>query len=421
MARSSGSSSTCRRAIPRLQAVFNFVTWALGRVPDSEFIFVSYSDRLATTNSWQARELVKHEAYASVFPGVILDDKSGARDEWRTAAGGCVYSCGTGGSLTGRGAGKMRDGFGGAIICDDLHKADEVRSDTMRKNVIEWFQSTLQSRVNSPETPIIIVGQRLAEDDICGWLLDGGNGEEWAHINMPAIQEDGSALWPEKHSIEDLRRMEEASPYHFAAQYLQRPTPLAGGIFKPDKIIPIDTPDDVILWLRAWDLAATQDDGDWTVGALLGRRKNGSIIIGDIVRLQGRPDEVEAAIVATAARDGRKVRISLPQDPGQAGKHQIAYLSKALMGYTVAASPESGDKVTRAEPFASQVNIGNVSMVRAEWNGPLVSKMRNFPFGKHDDQIDALSRAFNEISARSPMVISDEFMKASLRGPQRTF
>ncbi len=397
----------------KTHSVFAFVTWALGKAPDSEFIFVSYSDRLATTNSWQARELVKHEVYNRIFPTVVLDEQAGARDEWRTTAGGCVYACGTGGSLTGRGAGKMREGFHGCVIADDLHKADEARSDVMRKGVLEWFQSTLQSRVNSPETPIIIVGQRLAEDDICGWLLNGGNGEKWTHVNMPAIREDGTALWPEKHTIEDLRRMEQASPYHFASQYMQRPAPLEGGIFKPGSLVVVDgageTNAEPIQWVRAWDLASTASGGDWTVGAKLGRRKNGRIVIGDIQRLQGRPDEVEARIVSTAALDGKKVKISLPKDPGQAGVAQVAYLTRALMGFNVTSSPESGDKVTRAEPFASQVNVGNVDMVRGEWNLALVNEMRNFPFGKHDDCIDACSRAFNELSAaRMPMVISDD-------------
>ena len=393
-------------------AAHSFITWCLGKVPDSEFITVSYSARLAATNSWQARELCLNEGYRSVFPEVQLRSDSTAKDEWRTTAGGCVYSSGAGGALTGYGAGKNRSGFGGAIIIDDILKPDDARSDVMRKASLEWYSATLQSRTNSPNTPIIVIMQRLHEEDLAGWLVDGGNGEKWEHICLPALQPDGTALWPEKHSVEELKRMEQAAPYSFSGQYQQRPTPLEGGIFKPDKIIPVDAATDVTLWTRAWDLAATQDDGDWTVGALVGRCKNSSIVIGDIVRLQGRPDEVEAAIVAAAQRDGKKVKVSLPQDPGQSGKAQIAYLSRALMGFTVVSSPETGDKVTRAEPFASQVNVGNVSMVRAEWNGPLVSEMRNFPFAKHDDQVDALSRGFNEISAaRGPLMISDTALR----------
>src|SRR5690606_8763121 len=106
-------------------------------------------------------------------------------------------------------------GFGGAIVIDDPHKPDEATSEVMRENVIEWFQNTLESRKNSKDTPIILIMQRLHENDLAGWLLAGGNGEQWEHVCLPAIQEDGTALWPEKHSLEDLRRMEGASPYVF--------------------------------------------------------------------------------------------------------------------------------------------------------------------------------------------------------------
>ncbi len=121
--------------------------------------------------------------------------------------GRCVYAVGAGGTITGYGAGKVRDGFGGAILVDDPHKADEARSEVMRQNVIDWFQTTLESRKNSPETPIILVMQRLHENDLAGWLLGGGNGEEWEHLCLQALQDDGTALWPEKHSAKELRRI----------------------------------------------------------------------------------------------------------------------------------------------------------------------------------------------------------------------
>lgn len=95
--------------------------------------------------------------------------------------------------------------------------------------------------------------------------------------------------------------------------------------------------------------------------------------------------------------DGKSVAIRLPQDPGQAGKAQAKSFIKMLAGFSVKAETVSGDKITRAQPFAAQVNVGNVRMLRGAWNKPLIEEMRNFPNGKHDDQIDAGSDAFNEL------------------------
>jgi len=378
-------------------AVVNFMAWTLGKHPDAEFIHASYSSRLASNNSYACRNLVMHEEYARIFPQVELRDDSKAKDEWRTTAGGCVYATGAGGTITGYGAGKLRDGFGGAIIIDDPHKADESTSDVMRQNVLDWFQNTVESRKNSPHTPIILIMQRLHQSDLSGWLLDGGNGEKWDHVCLPAIADDGAALWPEKHCIEVLRQMQSAAPYVFSGQYQQCPAPAEGGIFKPDNIAVVDAIPAGIQMVRAWDFAATLNGGDWTVGGKIGKLSDGRCLIVDVVRLQGGPDDVRAALKNTADRDTNRVRVRIPQDPGQAGKAQAASMVKMLAGYSVVALPVSGDKITRAEPFAAQVNIGNVVMLRAEWNMHVVGEMRMFPNGTHDDIIDALSDAFSEL------------------------
>jgi predicted phage terminase large subunit-like protein len=382
-------------------AVVNFVAWAMGKVPDSEFIHASYSAQLAANNSAQIRSMVQHEDYQRIFPDCALD--SDARSHWTTTKGGVMYAAGAGGTITGFGAGKHRDGFGGCILIDDPHKADEARSDVIRENVIDWFQNTLESRRNSPDTPIVLIMQRLHERDLAGWLLNGGNGEEWDHVCLPAIQDDGSALWEDKHKIEDLRRMEQAAPYVFAGQYMQSPAPAEGGLFKPDQLQVIDAlPAQQITWVRGWDLASTTT-GDYTAGVKLGKLPDGRFIIANVVRIRVGPDERDAAITNTAAVDGFNVKISIPQDPGQAGKTQVLYLTRALSGYRVTSSPESGDKVTRAEPVAAQVNIGNVMMLRGEWNEQLKDEMRMFPNGANDDQVDGLSRAFGELIGNQAM------------------
>ena len=379
-------------------AVVNFAAWALGKNPDAEFIHVSYSATLAAQNSGRIRALMQHEAYARIFPEARL--QSEAKAHLTTTRGGAFYTVGTGGTLTGFGAGKPRDAFGGAIIIDDPMKADEARSPTMRLNVTDWFQNTLESRANSRDTPIVLIMQRLHEDDLSGFLLNGGNGEKWAHLCLPAIQSDGTALWKEKHTLEDLRRMEKAAPYVFAGQYMQNPAPLDGGLFKPDRLMAVNAlPACNIRWIRGWDLASTADNGDYTAGAKLGALPDGRFVIAHMVRGQYDTHVRDEILRKTAEEDGRQVKISLPQDPGAAGKAQIVYLSKRLAGYAVNATPETGGKVTRAEPFAAQVNIGNVMYLDdGSWDkNALIAEMRLFPNGRHDDQIDALSRAFNEL------------------------
>lgn len=377
-------------------AVIMFVAWALGHVPDAEFIHTSYSSTLAAGNSANVRDLVQHEAYREIFPAVVLEDE--ARAHWSTTKGGVMYATGAGGTITGFGAGKMRDGFGGAIIVDDPHKADEARSDVIRQGVIDWFVNTLESRKNDPQrTPIILIMQRLHERDLSGWLLDGGNGEKWEHLCLSAWQDNGTPLWPEKHTEDDLQRMETASPYTFAGQYRQRPAPPEGEIFKPMMIEVIDAiPAGYVSWCRGWDFADSTG-GDYTAGGKLGKLADGRYVIADVERERFTTDKRDTLVRNTASRDGPTVRISIPQDPGQAGKSQVLYMTRQLAGHAVHSSPETGDKITRAEPFAAQVNVGNVLMMRAPWNDVLIEEMRMFPNGAYDDQVDALSRAFAKL------------------------
>jgi predicted phage terminase large subunit-like protein len=287
--------------------------------------------------------------------------------------------------------------FKGAIVIDDPHKADEATSDVMRQNTIDWFQTTLESRKNSPDTPIILIMQRLHENDLAGWLMNGGNGEKWECVKIPAIDDDGDSFWPEQFPLDMLRRLEAANPYIFAGQYMQNPAPKTGGVFDAHKIEIIDAlPAGVAGKVRGWDLAATAKGGDWTAGVLLDV-SGGFTYIVDIQRIRGSAHDVEQLLVSTAKQDGAGIEQSIPQDPGQAGKAQAAYLSKRLTGANFKFSVESGDKATRASPFSAQVNAGNVKMLKAPWNNDILHELRSFPFGSHDDMIDGCSRAFNRI------------------------
>lgn len=150
--------------------------------------------------------------------------------------------------------------------------------------------------------------------------------------------------------------------------------------------------------VRYWDLAATpktdSNDPDWTVGVKLGQDDNNVYWLCDVVRLRGGPGEVEQVLRHTAQADGAAVRIGLPQDPGQAGKSQAAYLVRQLSGFSATASLESGDKITRFGPFSAQARAGNVKILRAPWTDAFLTTLEGFPEARHDDDADACSGAF---------------------------
>lgn len=185
----------------------------------------------------------------------------------------------------------------------------------------------------------------------------------------------------------------------------------AGLMFKRTKVNMLETlPTDVILWARGWDLAATSEDEDgdpaYTAGVLIGKRKNGRYIIADVINRRSDSAEVRELIKMTCITDRAKhgrVVTRLPQDPGQAGKDQAQSFLKFLSGFTVKIVPESGDKVTRAEPLSAQwlglegMDKGNVDVLIADWNEMYFNQMENFPQSKFKDMVDASSSAFLEI------------------------
>lgn len=383
-------------------AVISFMAWCMGNWPHSQFIHASYSKRLATTNTYAVRSIMQHEAYAAAFGDIGLAGDSKAKDEFRTDAGGIVYATGADGSITGYGAGGMGDTFAGAIIIDDPHKAGEALSDVMRANVIDWFGTTMESRKNSPDTPIIVIMQRLHEQDLTGFLLDGGNGEEWELLKIPALNEDGESFWPRQFPVDMLERIEQNNPYVYAGQYLQEPSPKAGGDFKPDNIELIDALPVGLNFIRGWDFAGTvKKHSDYTATVKLAL-KDGVIYIAHAHRFKGAPDEVERNVVQFSGTDTNTFT-SLPQDPGQAGVAQKQSMSKKLQGFRFEFTPESGDKVSRASPLAAQVNVGNVKMLRGEWNEVFLNELRMFPMGANDDLVDSASRAYNTANSKTPL------------------
>lgn len=216
-------------------AVKNFIAMGLGINPAAKFIHLSYSGNLALDNSISIKDIINDESYRELFTTRIKHG-SDTKAKWETQQGGGVYATSTLGQITGFGAGAVDvEGepyrFSGAIVIDDPIKPEDALSDVEREKVNRRFETTIRNRVNSRSTPIIIIMQRLHENDLCGYL-QSIEPDEWEVLSIPCLETDQegneTALWPFKHTVEELRKIENANSFVFDTQYMQNPKPLEG-------------------------------------------------------------------------------------------------------------------------------------------------------------------------------------------------
>ncbi len=368
-----------------------FPPWFLANRPWAHVIAASHTAGLARSFGRNIRALIQeHELRL----GLTLDPNNRSAGRFGVVGGGSYFATGVRGPITGRRADLV-------LIDDPVKSQAEADSGSLRDHLWDWFRSDLTTRLR-PGGKVVLVMTRWHPDDLGGRLLSSS--DVWRVVRLPAIAETGDAmgrspgepLWPEWEDEAALRRKRLLlGDRTFEALFQQSPRAPGGRLFKTANLAIVDERA-VGIAVRAWDLAASQD-GDWTVGLRLTRTEEGSYQIADVVRFQGGPEMVVNLIRRTAERDGMEVTIGLPQDPGQAGRAQIAFLTKQLAGWRVVSSRESGSKETRAMPVASQVNAGTVTLLRGDWNRDLIEELQDFPAGVKDDQVDALGRAFGMV------------------------
>ncbi len=175
------------------------------------------------------------------------------------------------------------------------------------------------------------------------------------------------------------------------------------GKFKREWFRVVDAVPNNCQWVRYWDMAATEktnkNDPDWTAGAKVGRAADKNFYIADMRHLRASPQSVEALVKQTASLDGQAVRIYMEQEPGASGKTLIDYyFRQVLAGYAFHGDKVTGDKITRADPVSSQAEAGNIFLVKGNWINDFLDEAEAFPNGSHDDQVDAVSGAFGQLT-----------------------
>lgn len=393
-----------------------FSAWYLSRHPDRWVGITSYSAELAYTFSRNARDNYQRA-------GGVLKDDARAVKQWETTKAGGFWAAGVGGPITGK-------GFHLGIIDDPLKNAEDAASLVIRDKQWDWYKSTFYTR-QEPDAAIVVIQTRWHEDDLSGRLVasEEDEPEGWHVVHLEAVKEaeppaypgtftllgdgrrPGEALNPERYPPQKLERIKgRIGEYFFGALYQQRPRPRSGEMFKRELIEIVGQVPRMARVVRYWDKAGTKDAGANTAGVLMGEA-GGVFYVLDLTMGQWEPGKREAIISQTAATDRAMyghVVTHVEQEPGSGGKESAENTIRNNAGYPFAADRPTGDKALRAEPFAAQVNIGNVKLLNGAWNHRYLEVLAAFPRGAVKDPVDASSGAFSKLARGSAKLPQQE-------------
>ena len=395
------------RSLKSITTSVAYPAWLLGLDPTKSIIVVSYSNDFAQTLHSQFRSVVDSDRYRELFPETVWEKDTGA--EAVTTLGGGRLATSIGGTLTGRGA--------DIIIVDDPLKADEAMSEAARRKVIDFFTGTLLSRLDDKEKgAIVVVMQRLHEDDLAGHLITQGG---WQHLNLPAIalrdepilighgrthlRRTGDLLHPERESRPVLDELKAAmgSP-KFSAQYQQEPTPAEGNLVKRVWLRTYDQIPDVGGYFLSWDIAGTTGNtNDYSVCTIWKVHKGNHYLV-DVWR--GRLEYPDLRkMVAVLAQRYRPATV-LIEEAGL-GLNLVQDLQRDTppgMQRPIGIKPERS-KLDRMMAQSAKFESGSVYLPKeAAWLADFQTELLGFPHTRHDDQVDSVAQFLSWHSSRSP-------------------
>lgn len=380
--------------------------WGPRALAHHRFLATAHKQDLAVRDNLKCRRLIRSPWFQRLWPVVLTSDQD-AKTKFENERTGFREAM----AFT-----SMTGSRGDRVILDDPHSVDDANSSVKLAGDITTFREALPSRVNNDRSAIVIVMQRLHEQDVSAVAVELG----YEHLMIPMRFEadrrcstsigwtdprehDGDLMFPERFPEKQVIELETVlGSYATAGQLQQRPAPRSGGMFQRSDFEIVEAiPAGAKRTVRAWDFAATEvkpgKRPDWTVGMRVSLVAD-TFYVEDVVRGQWKPSAVETTLTNTATQDGEAVVIRMPEDPGAAGKSDAATKVKLLKGYSVKAVRPTGEKSVRARPASAQAEAGNVKLVRGLWNTAFLDEVCIFPAGTHDDQVDAFADAVNELA-----------------------
>lgn len=379
-----------------------FLAWTFTINKNCNNIYTSYSDDLVRKFSGDIRDLINSYLYQKLFYLKIKEDTQN-KGLWQIESGGGVRACSMGGSITGFGAGNTNGNiYGGCILVDDALKADDGNSETAKESCWTYFIETLLSRRNSEKTPIIIIMQRLAVDDLVGRLKK--NNADFEYIEIPILDENDRSIWEERFSTESLHKLRKEYPAFFAAQFMQNPIISGGNLFKDYMFVRGPMPSYYDYTFITCDTASTsKTTSDYTAagfwGVSLDSSGNRRLYLLDLLHDKIDASQSEEYLLPFIKKHIHENFIGALIEP----KGHGIYLNQRMPLYNIPMQPPDTideffkdrrlDKVARANIIIPQL-VSNPIIVSPNINDIIFDECKNeilsFPDGTHDDFVDVL-------------------------------
>jgi predicted phage terminase large subunit-like protein len=390
-------------------AVEDFIAWLGGLRPDWKVIYSSYSDELGVQRNLNLQRTIQSPRYHGLFNtriGAPGFQKNSGEIDYVGHTGSFINTT-VGGSITGL-------GLNLGVVDDPVKGRAEATSKTIRDRIWAWFVDDFMTRF-ADLSGLIIIMTRWHVDDLLGRYLKMNPNVRI--VRFPAIAENdephrraGEALFPELKPLDFLlERKKMMSKASWESEYQQNPITPGGGIFPIEKlgILLLFDRRQVSATVRAWDKAGTAGgDGAYTAGVLMHKMLDGTFVLENVTRGRWSALERERIIKQLAERDQQVLhscgkwdyRITKEQEPGSGGKESAEATIRNLAGFIVIADKVTGSKELRADPFAAQVQGGNVWLVDGPWVTDFREEAEAYPNSRYLDQIDAAAMAFHHLT-----------------------
>ena len=396
-----------------------FVAWCYTLNKDSNFIMVSYGDKLVLKFSGQSKAIISSDLYQKLF-NIRCQMDTTAKDLWKIDNGGEFRATSMRGIITGFGAGVKGEGFGGALLIDDAMKADNYKSAIEKQNCVDVYTNTLKSRLNSPDTPIIIIAQRLATDDLIGWL-EQNEADDWDFFVVPTLTEDDESIWEEQMPTETLKKMRDTNPFLFYSQYQQNPIVIGGTVIKEEWFRFYPTYQNVPfrrLFITADTALKVKEANDYTAIGMWGITTHNELYLLDMLHGKWEAPDLERRFIEfwNKWRHGvggiRTTGVYIEDKASGTGLIQSIRQKGGLP--IIAVEPEK-DKLTRVLDVAPYIEAGNLFLPMSkeyETSKKLIAECIAFTADdrhEHDDMVDMMTMALNVAYLKSPMRINDNW------------